>query len=367
LTRRLAGSSTTMYQKLFSALAGIGIALGMGAIILVVEGRQPLEVYGALAALSLSDVDKLATTLKNAVPLILTGLSASLAFASGPVNLGQPGQFLMGALAVTLVGIAVDLPAPLMVPLLIAAAMAGGALWAGVAALLRHAFNMSEFIVTLMLNSVAELFTAWLITIGGPLAEAGALSPRSPAIASGGRLGDIGAFNISIFVMALAALAIWYVFHRTRAGYEWRIAGQNTLFARLGGCPVDRNFFIVMLVSGALAGLAGGLLVMSGPYRFIRGIGANYAWDGVMIAVVANSALAATVLYGLFFAALQTGALGMELLTAVPSEFIQVLQAVIVLVSVASRGYLSALLDRLALRRRHRQLQALAHSSLDTR
>lgn len=356
-----------MYQKLFSALAGIAIALGIGAVMLVTEGRQPLEVYGALAALSLSDVDKLATTLKNAVPLILTGLSASLAFASGPVNLGQPGQFLMGALAVTLVGIAVDLPAPLMVPLLIAAAMAGGALWAGVAALLRRAFDMSEFIVTLMLNSVAELFTAWLITIGGPLAEAGALSPRSPAIASGGRLGDIGAFNISIFVMALAALAIWYVFHRTRAGYEWRIAGQNTLFARLGGCPVDRNFFIVMLVSGALAGLAGGLLVMSGPYRFIRGIGANYAWDGVMIAVVASSALAATVLYGLFFAALQTGALGMELLTAVPSEFIQVLQAVIVLVSVASRGYLSALLDRLALRRRHRQLQAPAHSSLDTR
>ncbi len=349
-----------MRQKLFAALASIGIALGMGALILLLEGRQPFEVYGALVALSLGDIDKLAVTLKNAVPLVLTGLSASLAFASGPVNLGQPGQFLMGALATTLVGISIDAPAPLMAPLLMGAALAGGALWAGVAALLRRAFNMSEFIVTLMLNSIADLFTAWLITIGGPLAEAGALSPRSPAIASGGRLGDIGGFNISILVMALAAVAIWYVFHRTRPGYEWRMAGQNTLFARLGGCPVDRNFFIVMLLSGALAGLAGGLLVMAGPYRFIRGIGANYAWDGVMIAVVANSALGATVGYGLFFAALQTGALGMELLTAVPSEFIQVLQAVIVLISVAGRGYLSALLDRLALRR-------LTRPSPDTR
>ncbi|MCS7061304.1 MAG: ABC transporter permease [Anaerolineae bacterium] len=338
-------------QKLLAALAGIALALSIGALVLLIEGRSPLDVYAALVALSIGDVDKAAITIKNAVPLILTGLSASLAFASGPINLGQPGQFLMGALAVTLVGITVDLPAPLMIPLLMIAAAAGGALWAGAAAVLRHVFNMSEFIVTLMLNSIADLFTAWLITIGGPLAEAGALSPRSPAITSSGRLGEIGVFNLSILVMALVAVAIWYVFHRTRPGYEWRIAGQNALFARLGGCPVDRNFFIVMLLSGALAGLAGGLLVMSGPYRFIRGIGANYAWDGVMIAVVANSALGATVLYGLFFAALQTGALGMELLTAVPSEFIQVLQAVIVLVSVASRGYLSVLLDRLTLRR----------------
>jgi simple sugar transport system permease protein len=244
-----------------------------------------------------------------------------------------------------------------MIPLLITAAILGGAIWAGIAALLRHAFNMSEFIVTLMLNSVADLFTAWLITLGGPLAEAGALSPKSLPIARSGWLPEIGVFNTSILVMALAAAVMWYVFHRTRPGYEWRIAGQNSLFARLGGCPVDRNFFIVMLTTGALAGLAGGLLVMAGPHRFLRGLGANYAWDGVMIAVVANNGLIATVLYGLFFAALQTGALGMELLTAVPSEFIQVLQAIIVLVSVASRGYLNTLLDRLAARRLRRSQQ----------
>jgi general nucleoside transport system permease protein len=80
--------------------------------------------------------------------------------------------------------------------------------------------------------------------------------------------------------------------------------------------------------------------VMAGPHRFLRGLGANYAWDGIMIAVVANNGLLATGLYGLFFAALQTGALGMELITAVPSEFIQVIQAIIVLVVVASRGRL---------------------------
>jgi simple sugar transport system permease protein len=344
-----------MRQRLFSGLSGVAVALALGALIMLVERFNPLASYQALFTFSLGDADNIATTLKNSVPLILTGLSASVAFASGPVNLGQPGQFLMGALFAALGGIYLPLPAPLMLPALILLALLGGALWAGLAALLRRAFNMSEFIVTLMLNSIADLFTAWMINIGGPLSERGAFSPQSPPIARAGWLPDLGLFSTSIVVMALAAAAIWFVFTRTRAGYEWRMSGQNPLFARLGGCPIDRNFVMVMLATGALAGLAGGLLVIAGPHRFIKGIGANYAWDGVMIAVVANSGLVATLLYGLFFAALQTGALGMELVTAVPSEFIQVLQAIIVLVSVAGRGYLNTLLDQLTARRQVRE------------
>jgi len=111
----------------------------------------------------------------------------------------------------------------------------------------------------------------------------------------------------------------------------------------------------VMLVTGALAGLAGGLVVMAGPHRFLKGLGANYAWDGVMIAVVANNGLIGTMLYGLFFSSLQTGALGMELITAVPSEFIQVLQAVIVLVVVAGRGTLDILINKTISRRKARE------------
>ena len=105
-----------------------------------------------------------------------------------------------------------------------------------------------------------------------------------------------------------------------------------------------------MLVTGALAGLAGGLVVMGGPHRFIRGLGANYAWDGVMIAIVANNGLIATFLYGLFFSAIQTGALGMELIT-------NVLQALLVLVIVASREYLNTALEQLAARRRAREVR----------
>jgi simple sugar transport system permease protein len=157
--------------------------------------------------------------------------------------------------------------------------------------------------------------------------------------------------NSSVIILLLSFGAIWFVYNRWTAGYEWRMTGQNSLFARLGGCAINRNYLAVMLVTGALAGLAGGLVLMAGPHRFLRGLGANYAWDGVMIAVVANNGLTGTLLYGVFFAALQSGALGMELITAVPSEFIQVLQAVIVLVGVAARVYLEVVRDRWQTRR----------------
>lgn len=339
-----------MPSKLITALSGVLVALLIGAVVLLTQGYNPFTTYAALFEFSLGDLDSIATTFKNSMPLILTGLSASVAFASGPVNLGQPGQLVMGALFATLGGLYLDLPAPLMIPLLLALALLGGALWAGVAAVLRRAFHMNEFISTLMLNFIADLFTVWVIS--GPLLDPEANSPMTARIAPSGELPEIGLFSSGLIVLALAFAAIWFVFSRWTAGYEWRITGQNSLFARLGGVKTEENYVTVMLVTGALAGLAGGLVVMAGPQRFLRGLGANYAWDGIMIAVVANNGLIATAFYGLFFAAMQTGALGMELITAVPSEFILVIQAIVVLVVVASRGRLSEWLETWFARRK---------------
>jgi simple sugar transport system permease protein len=342
-----------MRQKLFNALIGILIALLLGAILLLLQGYDPLATYESLFRYSLFGYYPFATTLRNAVPLVLPGLSAAIAFASGVVNLGQPGQLVMGALFATVGGLYLDLPPGLMIPVLALLAMLGGMLWAGIAALLRRLFDMSEFIVTLMLNMIADYFTAWAIT--APFKDPAAFSPMTPQINPNGWLPKWGEFNTMILFMLAAVILAWFIFNRWKAGYEWRITGQNALFARLGGCNINRNFVAVMLVTGALAGLAGGLVVMGGPHRFIRGLGANYAWDGVMIAIVANNGLIATFLYGLFFSAIQTGALGMELITNVPNEISQVLQALLVLVIVASREYLNTAVEQLAARRRARE------------
>ncbi|MHB8933437.1 MAG: ABC transporter permease subunit, partial [Bellilinea sp.] len=152
-----------MTRKLLVNLAGVLVAFLLGALVMLVQGYNPLDTYYNLFAYSLAPA-KITYTLSKSVPLVLTGMSASLAFAAGTVNLGQPGQLLMGALFATIGGLYIDLPPLLMVPLLLLLAMLGGALWSGVAAMLKHWFNMSEFITTLMLNMIADFFTYWAIT-----------------------------------------------------------------------------------------------------------------------------------------------------------------------------------------------------------
>ena len=258
-----------MRRKALTGAAGIVIALVIGALIMLAEGFHPLATYQALFQFSLFGLSPLATTIRNSVPLVLAGLSASIAFASGAVNLGQPGQLVVGALCATVAGLALHLPAGLEIPALVLAATAGGLLWSGCAALLRRAFGMSEFIVTLMLNMIADFFTAWVIAF--PLLDPRAYSPMTRAISTSGWLPDFGGFSTTILFMLAAAAVSWFVFQRSKAGYEWRLSGQNSLFARLGGCSIDRNFVAVMLFTGALAGLAGGLVVMAGPAPLHQG------------------------------------------------------------------------------------------------
>ena len=339
-----------MKRKILINVVGILLAFVLGALVMVFQGKNPLEAYYQLFAYSLGSPTKIAYTLNKSVPLILTALSATVAFASGPVNLGQPGQLLMGALFATVGGMYINLPPVLMIPLLLLLAMLGGALWSGIAALCKHFFNMSEFITTLMLNMIAELFTLWAISY--PLFEKNANHPQTPLIAKSGWMPEWGSFGSNVVVMILAFIIIWFIVNRTTSGYEWRISGQNSLFSRLGGVNVKKNYLAVMLLTGALAGLAGGLVIMSGPHRFIKDIGGNYAWDGIMIAMVANSGVFLTLVFGLFFAILQTGALGMELQVEVPRELIKVLQAIIVLIVVAGRGYFEGLFARMEARRK---------------
>jgi simple sugar transport system permease protein len=344
-----------MNRKILVNVVGVLLAFALGAVVMLAQGYNPLDTYYRLFEYSLAP-GKIAYTLSKSVPLVLTGLSAAVAFASGPVNLGQPGQLLMGALLATIGGLYLNLPPILMIPTLLALAMLGGALWSGVAAVLKYWFNMSEFITTLMLNMIADFFTYWAINY--PFFDKNANHPQTPLIAKSGWMPEWGNFNSNILVMLLAFFVIWFIVKRTTAGYEWRLSGQNSLFSRLGGVNVNKNYLVVMLLTGALAGLAGGLVVMAGPHRFIKDIGANYAWDGVMVAMVANSEIVLTLAYGFFFGVLQTGSVGMELITAVPRELIEVLQAVIVLIVVAGRGYSETFFARLEARRKMRARSA---------
>lgn len=346
-----------MKKQIITAFIGVIVAFLAGFIIMALQGYNPAASYYQLFSYSLFSRFALFTTLNKAAPLLLTGLSAAIGFASGAVNLGQVGQFLIGAMGVTAVGLWVDLPAPVMIPLLIVVALAAGAFYAGIAAFLRVKFNMDEFITTLMLNFLAGFFTLYLIS--GPMIDEKMYSPMTPMINRGGWFPQFGGLNFAFFLAVAALAVIYFIWNYTKIGYEWKVMGRNALFAKVGGCDNQKNYVRVMLVSGALAGLAGAIMVLGGmQHRFVKGIDANYGWDGVMIAIVANNGVIGTGLYALFFAMLQTGAMGMELETSVPSEFVLVLQAITVLFVVASRESAHLLFNRISVLLRLRKVRS---------
>ena len=345
-------------QQAVAAAVGVVVSLLAGLMILWLQGYPAAQSYSALFSYSLFSQFALFSTLNKASTLVLTGTSAAVGFGSNCINLGQVGQFLMGAMAAAAFGIAVGLPKWLTLPLVILASIVAGAGWSLLAALMKLKWRMNEFITTLMLNFVADYFTQWLIS--GPMLEPRAYSPMTRMTNPQAWLGMYNGLSGSVAVAACSFAVTWLVWNRSKFGYECRVMGQNPSFAAAGGCAVPRNFVLAMLLSGALAGLAGGLMVIGGmQHRFVKGSGANYAWDGVMIASVAGNSIAATGLYALFFAVLQTGAMGMELETAVPSEFALVLQAIVVLAVVASRESTRLFLAGLAARIRARRAIAL--------
>ncbi|MGY3621111.1 ABC transporter permease [Bradyrhizobium sp. USDA 10063] len=262
------------------------LALVTAGLLLAASGAQPLKL--ALQVLKstfgsgfgLEDVGLLVT------PLILTGLSVAVALRIGAWNIGAEGQFYAGAFAAT--GAALFIPGPtiVMLPLMFVAGALGGLIWILIPTLARAYADVSELITTLLLNFVATLMVYYVAT--GPW-----LDPGGHALGTTARLKHdmpefIGmvhwGFPIAILLAAITAAA----FSFTRWGYEVRIAGSNPQAAKYAGMPFRRHLIVVMLLSGAIAGIAGMLEVAGTVHRLQGGISNNFGYLGIMVAVLAR-------------------------------------------------------------------------------
>lgn len=323
-------------KKLLSSIAGITAMLLFVAIILMLQGYSPIGVYYSILEYSIFSSTAIKGTINIFVPLLFTALSATLAFGSGATNLGQPGQFLMGAFFVTVVGTNINAPSIIMIPMLLISGMLGGGLYALISALLKSKFNMNEFISSLMLNFIAEFFTLYMIT--APMFDRTMQSPASKAINKSGWLGYIGEIPTTLIIAILFSVLLYLFWSKSKIGYEMKMMGNSSLFSLLGGCKNKKNFTLIMFVSGALAGISGAIIIM-GPdmqHRFLKNLGTGYAWDGIMIAMISVSNIPASFFYSILIAIFQTGSLGMELEHKVPVEFVLLIQAMLVIFVVTS-------------------------------
>jgi simple sugar transport system permease protein len=310
----------------------IAIAIFVGGLLVLAIGDNPFQIYGILISGSLIGVPNIMVTLQIMTPLIFTGLAVSIAFRAGMWNIGVEGQMLVGAFFAGVVGWIVPLPAVLHIPLTLLAAIAGGALWAAIPALLRVKLNVNELVVCLMLNPIALLLTGYFAV---HVLKAPGPTNKLPDILESAQLPQFSLFsqvNAGIFVALACCLAFIIVNRLMVYGFEWKIMGINPTFAYYGGIDVPRRAIVAMLVSGSVAGLGGAEEVM-GVYRaFYDGFSPGYGFDGIAVAMLANFSPLGVIASAGLFGALESGGAELQMTTNISKYFVEVLQFTTVLI-----------------------------------
>ncbi|MFN3650461.1 MAG: ABC transporter permease [Armatimonadota bacterium] len=270
-------------------------------------------------------------TLRNATPILLTGLAVAWAFRGGLFNIGAEGQLLWGAMAAAWVGHKLALPAALHLPAALLAGGLAGALWAWPAALLKTRRGVSEVVTTLLLNWVALHLTAWLAS--GPLHDPAQQAPRTAAVKATAVLPALGSSHLHAGLLVGLALAVVLalVLARHRFGFQLRMIGQNPEACRSAGIRVDRVWTAALLQSGALAGLAGAVEVLAVHSYFQVGFSPGYGYDGIAVAILGASHPAGVAAAAVFWGGLANGAVEMEADTQLSRHLVSILQALVIL------------------------------------
>lgn len=331
------------FSGLFVPLGSLVLALVSGGVLLLISGYNPVAAYGAMISGAFGSLDSIADTLGIATPLILCGVAVAIAMVGGVINIGCEGQLYIGALSAAAAGIFLPaLPPPILLLLCSAAAMAGGGLWAGLAGYLKYKMRSNEVVLTIMLNYIAIFLTDYIVTVW---LKAPGMSIKTPNVQAGAVLPVLypySRFTIGFLAAIAAVIVIRWLLKNTAFGFEVRAIGINPLAAATAGININRQFMITMFISGALAGLAGGIEVLGVHKYFIKGFSPGYGYDGLAIAVLGQNdpvgVFAAALLYG----ALRSGAQAMDRATRIPKDFVVVLQALII-IFVATPGMVLAL------------------------
>ena len=280
----------------------------------------------------------LADSLVRSTPLIIAGLAVALAFRGGVFNIGAEGQLLVGAIAATTVSLAGgETIGRAIVPISLMSAALAGALWAGIAALLRRRFHVLEIIRTIMLNFVAIYLVSYLVR--GPLQESTHIYPQTESLSPSARLPLLipetrlhFGFAVAIIIGALLS----WVFRKTAVGFRIRATGASPLAALTAGrIDVGRTSFTVFLLSGALAGMAGGIEVTGVTFALYENLSPGYGYTAIAVALIAGLNPLGIIVSGIFFGVLETGATALQREFGVPSSLASVVEAALILAALA--------------------------------
>jgi len=336
-------------------LTAIIISLLIFAVILQLVGYDALQIYKSLVLGSVGSTNAIGSTLRWATPLILSGLAVALPLRAGLFNVGVEGQLYLGGFVSAMLGLHLSAPAFLAQPLAIVLAALVGALWAAIPAALLIFTGATEIVTTIMLSAISVGVVDYLVNnhFRDP---ASAAAVMTKPVQAGYHFPSILP-NSQVSYGLLLAIVIGIAMHRflngTSGGYEVRMIGASQSFARYGGIRVGRSWLLVMVASGAIAGLVGAFETNGVNGRFISGFSSGYGLEGFLVAFLANSEPLAVLVAGLAVGALQAGSLGVAIDFGVPRTTISIMQGLIILLVSAQLGRFTVL-KRLLTRRRAR-------------
>ena len=317
---------------LLAPLAAIAAALTLCATLIGLAGVNPLLAYADMLAGAFGSRLSVTETLTRATPLILTGLAAAVAFRARVWNIGAEGQFYAGALVVAWAGhgMAVALPVPVAIALLLAGGMVAGAVLLLGPVLLRLRFGVDEVVTTLLLNFITILFVGMMVE--GPLKDPMGFGwPQSVPVARDLMLPDLVArsrLHVGLLIAVAVALVLWVIQSRTVFGAEARAAGLNPQAAAFAGVGLKKTLIGVAVLSGGLAGLAGGIEVIGVTGYVTTTMSPGFGYAGIVVAMLAALHPLGAVLAAVFIATVFVGADAMSRTTGVPSYIADVIMSV---------------------------------------
>lgn len=314
------------------------VSAALFAIILVLDRQNPLEAFYLIYQGSIGSAYGRSEILVKLVPFVLCAIATAVPARVGLINVGGEGQLHMGAWAATAVILFSGAPAPLLLPLAILAGAAGGAAWAGTAALLRVRANLNEAITTLLLNYVAILLVNYFVY--GPWRDKATFNwPFTAVFPDAATLPVVlgNRVHAGIFFVPVALLAMFLVLRFTRFGFEMRAVGGNILAAERSGIAVKQYLFWTLVAGGAVAGLAGMAEVCGIQGRLRPGISVQYGFIGFLASWLGGHRPGGLVLASLLFGAISVGGDSLQIGADLPASTVNIFMALILFAVLAGR------------------------------
>ena len=324
--------------KLSIILLAVLATLLLSSFILIILGADIIQTFYTIIITPLTRMGHLSEVLVRAVPLCVIALGVAVAYRSGIINIGAEGQMAMGILGFTTVALALpDLPRAVLLPFALLSSVLCGGLWGFIPGILKSKLQVSELLSTVMLNYIAAQFYSFCLRV--PMldpAEAlsGAGTPQSARLTASIEIGRItGRMHYGILIALVLAVIMW----KTSMGFKMRASGSGARAARYAGISVGFYVTVSMVISGAFAGLAGGVELAGVHRRAIEGITNNYGFSAVVVALFGMLHPFGIIPASFFFALLIYGSTLTPRAVGVPANIVEVMQGLIIIVIVTTQ------------------------------